>query len=1561
MIIINERICVIDGWIVDLVIREVVSKKHTLQFITADEKRELAKVKGLKVFKDFETTNTVLIESFSEELFKYIKTENVQFVTLAGRVVRKDSGPHKRAKKSVTNETTHLCHEVKLGARNKGYIHLVPPQPVCMYYPILLNPPQLTKTWDNSIFTKIIKVHEFNFTKEDHSILSRLVLKNDTGPKQIAGKMMTILKVAASKKAVGYFTKDFHGRFTNFIKDLNLSTLAQYGSRISFTLLLLECCDEISIFDNHSETAKTVADRLKVCETPSQKAEAMGNLVSGLSEGTGDTEFWMKVVFLGAFDFAAWGNYKEECPCVPVIKYRYFLDSIMWLFRYGGVLYLLDKEVAIGRWTATEAPGTDFVGNIKKLYYSVSKEADTVSETAVRVTQMDESVLVKDRHLSFSFIGCALKELTASFDSNVKKLSQWVKFSDFNQFHFDTIGAPHKSFHEDHSKNSLLENFSGDELIARTFRWRDLAISTDEKTLKDIKNIVGILNQSIMVMVWMSTGMPMRFPELCTLSFAGKSRNIYIDPHMRRLFLNVKYNKNGKFTNRILFMTDGVSRRLWWTITLLRLFILSAFENEIGNYDKKVFIRELTQQITQDIDDDEEILQDEDILDENIATSTEFINQFSNEVVPVSNAAGSDNPGILTLGMFAFVDIHHRSLFKLKYFNNMLKSFPEGRKEKEKHSISTWRQGAAALWKHFIISRVNVNVDERVASGFGHTPQTLDQSYGVDKSFTGGSDFNFIAMSTACRLFHEAIGHTFENDNKIWKPFKMADNPMDGYDLVEAGKRYFDSTDFDYKSQQQMLFTTMVLASDNRKVAGLQAPTAFGKSLTFTLPMMVLKQRSKFHYVSFVCVPYEALKIATIKKLEKGGLIARDIGRFTSGDNRTEVASADVFVGCLESFKNGKMEPLIKRWEQNHGSDTKLGYLVFDEAHTLFLEASFRPSINNIKGLFWEKWKKTLFLSATMDEHLFNKIMKQREIPDNIKQSRLFVNVIDELPAVNIESNVESFNDRDITAQTTRLIKNFLNNTANSKAVFFFSSKKRLHNVYRLVGGNSAVGMVDGDCLDHVKQEIFNDFEDEFSSTRIVLGTKLLSNGLDCKTVQFICLVDCDVNCIDYLQMVGRIRNWGYVKVLTVAGKKPNPTISEINSMFSPIDWTRCVSESVADFYNIPFEDHDGCCNVIKGDARIEAIKKLVERDETQGPFNEADAVVRQEDNGTNTQLALSQRVQKLLLRGGSNTLLKTWKHILGEVNCSTTQALLLNVPPKHIVTWDDDISSTLCDNCLMRKHNGLNCTPIGKIIGDLVYEYLAIQKIVRDKEAYIKEKNIVTHRGASLAMLYMLKSQKGTIGTQFNLMTVAVRRDPQHAEDKMSCLFNPVAKFKMFVGFICKRNINVMLLVCENEVVDCSSSYSDMSNYYSSVFRDRENINDIAMYDDSAMFATYKKQTLANFEAWFKANLNKKQEEFVHKVLGRLEYIPVLITMIWALFESGKYKTLLKVDVMLDHFEYATTFPVFFKYMCSWVLYRRQRVPLYSVFLGFLMGNSSPLQRNYDYVMHSRTVEEPV
>ncbi|CAL9733407.1 hypothetical protein MOSE0_B00144 [Monosporozyma servazzii] len=109
-----------------------------------------------------------------------------------------------------------------------------------------------------------------------------------------------------------------------------------------------------------------------------------------------------------------------------------------------------------------------------------------------------------------------------------------------------------------------------------------------------------------------------------------------------------------------------------------------------------------------------------------------------------------------------------------------------------------------------------------------------------------------------------------------------------------------------------------------------------------------------------------------------------------------------------------------------------------------------------------------------------------------------------------------------------------------------------------------------------------------------------------------------------------------------------------------------------------------------------------------------------------------------------------------------------------------------------------------------------------------------------------MLRNQLGIIGTQFNLTTVAIRRDPQHAEDKMSCLFNPIAKFKRS---ICRRKTNVVLLLCECQVKDCSSWYSDMSNYYSSVFTVSVDINKITRCNYDAMFSIYKTSVLANWE----------------------------------------------------------------------------------------------------------------
>ena len=71
-----------------------------------------------------------------------------------------------------------------------------------------------------------------------------------------------------------------------------------------------------------------------------------------------------------------------------------------------------------------------------------------------------------------------------------------------------------------------------------------------------------------------------------------------------------------------------------------------------------------------------------------------------------------------------------------------------------------------------------------------------------------------------------------------------------------------------------------------------------------------------------------------------------------------------------------------------------------------------------------------------------------------------------------------------------------------------------------------------------------------------------------------------------------------------------------------------------------------------------------------------------------------------------------------------------------------------------------------------------------------------------------------------------------------------------------------------------------------------------------------------------------------------------VLITMIWALYESELYKKILRDNIIIENHVMPKSFPVFFKYMISWVLYRGKRIPLFVVFLRTVFDNLNCLQR---------------
>lgn len=270
----------------------------------------------------------------------------------------------------------------------------------------------------------------------------------------------------------------------------------------------------------------------------------------------------------------------------------------------------------------------------------------------------------------------------------------------------------------------------------------------------------------------------------------------------------------------------------------------------------------------------------------------------------------------------------------------------------------------------------------------------------------------------------------------------MTDSPMDSFDLLEAGKTYFNAKNFDYKSKEQMAFTTIVLLSDKRKVAGLQTFAGFGKSLTYILPMMVLKKCSKIHYVNFICVPYKTMIVPIIKKLKTGGLHVEEMLEFTSFVEDRFLSNIDVFVGCPDSFGDDKTIDIFKNWESLYTPKNQLGYLVFEEAHHFSAGAQCEKSVGNIRDLSWEKWRKTLLLSATMDRTMYHNMLEERKIPDAIIDTSLFIDSIYKVPEVNIEIDVERIENNEIITEATRLICNFANHTSDVNAVFFFWVKR---------------------------------------------------------------------------------------------------------------------------------------------------------------------------------------------------------------------------------------------------------------------------------------------------------------------------------------------------------------------------------------------------------------------------------------------------------------------------------------------------------------------------------------
>lgn len=72
-------------------------------------------------------------------------------------------------------------------------------------------------------------------------------------------------------------------------------------------------------------------------------------------------------------------------------------------------------------------------------------------------------------------------------------------------------------------------------------------------------------------------------------------------------------------------------------------------------------------------------------------------------------------------------------------------------------------------------------------------------------------------MEAGCVIFHNVIGAADVKEANVEMTSEEICTPVDNYDLLETGNKYFNVTDLEYKSKQQLEFTPMVLLSNDKK------------------------------------------------------------------------------------------------------------------------------------------------------------------------------------------------------------------------------------------------------------------------------------------------------------------------------------------------------------------------------------------------------------------------------------------------------------------------------------------------------------------------------------------------------------------------------------------------------------------------------------------------------------------------------------------------------------------------------------------------------------------------
>lgn len=481
--------------------------------------------------------------------------------------------------------------------------------------------------------------------------------------------------------------------------------------------------------------------------------------------------------------------------------------------------------------------------------------------------------------------------------------------------------------------------------------------------------------------------------------------------------------------------------------------------------------------------------------------------------------------------------------------------------------------------------------------------------------------------------------------------------------------------------------------------------------------MMVLKKSRPGKYVHFIAVPYVSLKIATIQRLQEAGLEADDLALCSSTEVKRKLKSTDVLVGTFDMFGTHTTFSFINGWEEEVGAVKQKGYFVVDEAHVLWLERDFRPQLMELHSLKWKQFLRIVLLSATFPEWLFQEVYQQLNLSDFMVQNARWMNAVHSVPNKEVLKEITFVNAREFGSTIESRMNSYLLGTETGKAIFFFSDKARMRWCYERWKGAPDVAAVDGEMSDRAKLVVFRQFESCSSPVRVIMGTKLISNGLDCSAVNYVCLADCDVHVIDFLQMVGRIRGEGYLEVVRIPSRNQRQEEPVTHHDLRPIKWGKCLTETVGSFYSLANQGHHLCCN--SWDEEDCQSKQHRLRNIVHTVWMDVMQEENEDEGAGDSGRAVSSVMFDFITMSIKNETtglyvkeLRTLLHKFTSADLPKMKDLMYGVPPSLILTRAEmDLPEHICHKCFMSLEY-CQCHDFGEYMGTLILEALVLCRL---------------------------------------------------------------------------------------------------------------------------------------------------------------------------------------------------------------------------------------------------------